>query len=152
MHTIIYTSGTTGVPKGVMHSSGNLMVSARTLTKLFNLPPNLKLFSYLPLAHVAERVMINAGVVLGGTISFTESLETFSNDLEQTQPHLFFAVPRIWTKFREKILESIPQKKLNLLLAIPILKDIVKNKLKQKLGLKEALCLLCRQQLQYQQV
>lgn len=139
LHTIIYTSGTTGVPKGVMHSSGNLMVSARTLTKLFNLPPNLKLFSYLPLAHVAERVMINAGVVLGGTISFTESLETFSKDLEQTQPHLFFAVPRIWTKFREKILESIPQKKLNLLLAIPILKDIVKNKLKQKLGLKEAM-------------
>ena len=139
LHTIIYTSGTTGVPKGVMHSSGNLMVSARTLTKLFNLPSNLKLFSYLPLAHVAERVMINAGVVLGGTISFTESLETFSNDLEKTQPHLFFAVPRIWTKFREKILESIPQKKLNLLLAIPILKNIVKNKLKQKLGLKEAL-------------
>ena len=54
LHTIIYTSGTTGVPKGVMHSSGNLMVSARTLTKLFNLPSNLKLFSYLPL-RVGEK-------------------------------------------------------------------------------------------------
>ncbi|MCK0109360.1 AMP-binding protein [Flavobacteriaceae bacterium S0825] len=138
LHTIIYTSGTTGVPKGVMHTSGNLMVSAHTLTEIFKLPNNIKLFSYLPLAHVAERVLINAGVNLGGTVAFAESLETFASDLEKTQPQIFFAVPRIWTKFREKILESIPQKKLNVLLKIPILNGIIKNKLKQKLGLKEA--------------
>lgn len=138
LHTIIYTSGTTGVPKGVMHTSGNLMVSADTLTTLFELPNNLRLFSYLPLAHVAERVLINAGVRLGGVIAFSESLETFASDLEKTQPQIFFAVPRIWTKFREKILESIPQKKLNILLRIPILNNVVKKKLKQKLGLKDA--------------
>jgi len=138
LHTIIYTSGTTGVPKGVMHTSGNLMVSADTLTTLFELPNNLRLFSYLPLAHVAERVLINAGVRLGGVIAFAESLETFASDLEKTQPQIFFAVPRIWTKFREKILESIPQKKLNVLLKIPILNNIIKKKLKQKLGLKDA--------------
>jgi long-chain acyl-CoA synthetase len=138
LHTIIYTSGTTGVPKGVMHTSGNLMVSADTLTTLFELPNNLRLFSYLPLAHVAERVLINAGVRLGGVIAFAESLETFASDLEKTQPQIFFAVPRIWTKFREKILESIPQKKLNVLLRIPLLNGVVKKKLKQKLGLKDA--------------
>ncbi|WP_347925403.1 AMP-binding protein [Pontimicrobium sp. SW4] len=138
LHTIIYTSGTTGIPKGVMHTSSNLMVSAHTLTEIFKLPNNIRLFSYLPLAHVAERVLINAGVNLGGTIAFAESLETFASDLEKTQPQIFFAVPRIWTKFREKILESIPQKKLSLLLKIPILNGIIKNKLKQKLGLKEA--------------
>jgi long-chain acyl-CoA synthetase len=138
LHTIIYTSGTTGVPKGVMHTSGNLMVSADTLTTLFELPNNLRLFSYLPLAHVAERVLINAGVRLGGVIAFSESLETFASDLEQTQPQIFFAVPRIWTKFREKILESIPQKKLNFLLSIPILNSVIKKKLKKKLGLKDA--------------
>jgi long-chain acyl-CoA synthetase len=138
LHTIIYTSGTTGVPKGVMHTAGNLMVSANTLTTLFELPNNLRLFSYLPLAHVAERVLINAGLKLGGVIAFSESLETFASDLEKTQPQIFFAVPRIWTKFREKILESVSQRKLNFLLNVPILNAVVKNKLKKKLGLKDA--------------
>ena len=107
LHTIIYTSGTTGIPKGVMHSSGSFMESSRTLKTHFEFPDNLKLFSYLPLAHVAERVLVNAGLVFGGNVTFAESLETFAKELEATQPHLFFAVPRIWTKFREKILETI---------------------------------------------
>lgn len=138
LFTIIYTSGTTGIPKGVMHTASNFMVSSRALNSAFELPMNLRLFSYLPLAHVAERVLMNVGFFVGASITFSESLESFSKDLENTQPHLFLAVPRIWTKFREKILESIPQKKLNLLLKIPILNKVIKNKLKQKLGLKEA--------------
>ncbi|WP_412985814.1 AMP-binding protein [Pontimicrobium sp. IMCC45349] len=136
--TIIYTSGTTGNPKGVMHTVGNFMESTNTLIKLFKLPKHLRLFSYLPLAHVAERLIANSGMVLGATTSFAESLDTFAKDLERTQPHVFFAVPRIWTKFQDKILESLPQKKLNIILNIPILNKVVKNKLKQKLGLKSA--------------
>ena len=136
--TIIYTSGTTGEPKGVMHTVGNFMESTNTLIKLFNLPVNLRLFSYLPLAHVAERLIANSGVVLGAEISFAQSLDTFAADLEEAQPHVFFAVPRIWTKFQEKILESIPQKKLNVLLKIPLLNSFLKKKLKQKLGLSHA--------------
>jgi long-chain acyl-CoA synthetase len=138
LHTIIYTSGTTGNPKGVMHTGSNFMESSSTLVREFTLESKPKLFSYLPLAHVAERLLINSGLVLGGSITFAESLETFAKDLEAVQPNLFFAVPRIWTKFREKILESIPQKKLNILLKIPILNRFIKNKLKQKLGLKDA--------------
>ncbi|NND51309.1 MAG: AMP-binding protein [Flavobacteriaceae bacterium] len=137
--TIIYTSGTTGNPKGVMHTVGNFMESTETLINLFDLPVNLRLFSYLPLAHVAERLIANAGLILGAEISFAESLETFASDLEATQPHIFFAVPRIWTKFQEKILESIPSAKLNLLLKIPFLNTIIKNKLKKKLGLRDAI-------------
>lgn len=137
--TIIYTSGTTGNPKGVMHTVGNFMESINTLIKLFALPQHLRLFSYLPLAHVAERLISNSGIILGATTSFTESLDTFAKDLEQTQPHIFFAVPRIWTKFQDKILENLPQKKLSIILKIPILNRIFKNKLKQKLGLKEAI-------------
>ena len=131
LHTIIYTSGTTGTPKGVMHSGSNFMESSSTLVREFTLDSKPRLFSYLPLAHVAERLLNNAGMALGGSITFAESLE-------EVQPNLFFAVPRIWTKFREKILESLPQKKLNVLLKIPILNGIIKNKLKHKLGLKEA--------------
>ncbi|WP_323789661.1 AMP-binding protein [Psychroserpens sp.] len=138
LHTIIYTSGTTGTPKGVMHSGSNFMESSSTLVREFTLDNKPKLFSYLPLAHVAERLLNNAGMVLGGTITFAESLDTFAKDLEAVQPNLFFAVPRIWTKFREKILESLPQKKLNILLSIPLINGIIKKKLKQKLGLTDA--------------
>ena len=137
--TIIYTSGTTGTPKGVMHTMGNFIIAANTFNTAVNLPKNPRLFSYLPLGHIAERIGIGMfGLVLGATISFAESLDTFASDLEKTQPHTFFAVPRIWAKFQEKILESLPQKKLTILLNIPIINNIIKNKLKYKLGLSEA--------------
>ncbi len=89
------------------------------------------------MAHVAERVGIGAyGLVIGAEFSFPGSLETFASDLETCQPHMFFAVPRIWAKFQEKILEKLPQKKLNVLLRIPLLNGFIKKKLKQKLGLR----------------
>ena len=138
LYTIIYTSGTTGNPKGVMHTVGNLIESSKTLIRTFSIPNQLDLFSYLPLAHVAERMGATVGLITGSTTSFAESLDTFALDLERTQPYIFFAVPRIWTKFQEKILEAIPQKKLNIILAIPFLNSIIKKKLKQKLGLKNA--------------
>ncbi len=137
--TIIYTSGTTGNPKGVMHTVGNFTESGNTLNSLIEIKDNPTYFSYLPLAHIAERIGIGTCALLkGGTISFAESLETFAEDLESTQPHVFFAVPRIWTKFQDKILESIPQKRLNMILKIPILNTLFKKKLRHKLGLSDA--------------
>lgn len=139
LHTIIYTSGTTGKPKGVMHSVGNFAESINTFIKTLDIPIHPRLFSYLPLSHIAERVGVEtASIFYGASISFPESLETFASDLENTQPHMFLAVPRIWCKFQEKILEKIPQRRLDLLLKIPLINTILKNKLKQKLGLKEA--------------
>ncbi|MDU8886396.1 AMP-binding protein [Yeosuana sp. MJ-SS3] len=137
--TIIYTSGTTGNPKGVMHNVNNFMVTVNTGISMFSLPNQIRLFSYLPLAHVAERLLTGAvGIVTGSEFYFPESLETFASDLEGCQPYLFFAVPRIWTKFQEKILSNIPQKKLNVLLSIPVVNNLIKKKLKQKLGLSNA--------------
>ena len=137
--TIIYTSGTTGNPKGVMHTVGNFMESSYTLIHEYPVPKHPNLFSYLPLAHVAERVGITVlGLIQGAIISFAESLESFATNLESTQPDIFFAVPRIWTKFQEKVLETFPQKRLNIILTIPFLNTVFKNKLKQKLGLRNA--------------
>ncbi|GAA4956886.1 AMP-binding protein [Algibacter aquimarinus] len=137
LHTIIYTSGTTGVPKGVMHTVGNFTASVGIIYRGLKLKEQSRFFSYLPLAHIAERVGIeNYALVLGAEISFAESLDTFAQDLEACQPQLFFAVPRIWAKFQEKILEKVPQKKLSVLLSIPFLNTIIKNKLKKKLGLR----------------
>ncbi|MDH5365428.1 MAG: AMP-binding protein [Cyclobacteriaceae bacterium] len=138
LHTIIYTSGTTGIPKGVMHTVNNVMVSVYDLMSIFPLEDNCKLFSYLPIAHIAERTLENISFVFGSTVTFPESLASFATNLEQTQPRVFFAVPRIWTKFQEKILEKLPQKKLSTLLKIPIIRGIIKKKLHKKLGLGEA--------------
>ena len=137
--TIIYTSGTTGHPKGAVHTVGNFVESTNVIRSVMELPQGARLFSYLPLAHAAERIGIGThGLVVGAEFSFPESLTTFASDLEKCQPDIFFGVPRIWTKFQEKILEIIPQKKLNFLFNIPILGRVIKGKLKGKLGLSNA--------------
>ncbi|MCX7637351.1 MAG: AMP-binding protein [Cyclobacteriaceae bacterium] len=139
--TIIYTSGTTGKPKGVMHTAGNFSeVMGIVHTVLPQLPDGLRMFSYLPLSHIAERLGIEMlGLHKGATISFAESIDTFAQDLKDTQPDVFFAVPRIWTKIQEKILSRIPQKKLSRLLNIPIIGSLIRNKLKKELGLSKAI-------------
>ena len=136
--TIVYTSGTTGNPKGAMHSSGNLTGTVNNAVDVIPMPEKSRFFSYLPLSHIAERVAVEIhGIFRGVTFYFPESLDTFAADLEAAKPHLFFAVPRIWGKFQEKILEKMPQKKLSMLLSIPILGGIVKKKIVGKLGLSE---------------
>jgi long-chain acyl-CoA synthetase len=137
--TIMYTSGTTGKPKGVMHSAGNFDSIVQTGIIDLELPMHPRLFSYLPISHIAERAGIEMiGLYRGATFSFAESLETFPKNLAETQPVLFFAVPRIWAKFREKISEKLPPKKLNTLLSIPIINNIIRKSIKKKLGLAEA--------------
>ena len=137
--TIIYTSGTTGNPKGVMHSHQNFSNASFNIGKTLSLEKHPSFFSYLPLSHIAERIGLeNNAINLGGTLTFAESLDTFAANLEATQPDLFFAVPRIYAKFKEKILEGVPQKKLDIVLKIPFLNSFLKKKLKSKLGLSKA--------------
>ena len=137
--TIIYTSGTTGKSKGVMHAAETFETVAKVAIKELMLPKNPRLFSYLPLSHIAERQGIEmTGIYTGAQFSFTESLESFSKNLADTQPNIFFAVPRIWSKFREKILEKLPQKKLDGLSALPLIGTLVKKSIRKKLGLAKA--------------
>jgi long-chain acyl-CoA synthetase len=139
LFTLIYTSGTTGNPKGVMHTVETITNGANNSLEIVELNQHPKFFSFLPLAHVAERAITEIGAMFrGGSMTFAESLETFASNLEATQPDVFFAVPRIWAKFQEKVLIGLPQKKLNKLLRLPIIGGMVKKKIKKKLGLSKA--------------
>ena len=142
--SITYTSGTTGVPKGVMMTFESLAFSVslalEEIDRVRPLPQHLRLFSYLPLSHVAERMVIGLlGIYKGGSISFAETLETFGKNLADTQPQLFFGVPRIWAKFQEKILEKMPQKKLDRLLGLPLIGSLVSKKIRTALGLSKSI-------------
>jgi long-chain acyl-CoA synthetase len=137
--TIIYTSGTTGTSKGVMHTYGNFHGTLTKALPQLQLPKRSVLFSYLPLSHIAERLAIEMNSFYSGSvISFAESIDTFAANVQEIQPQVFFAVPRLWGKFREGILKKMTEKKLSLLLSIPIINNIVRKKIKKALGLSRA--------------
>lgn len=141
--TIIYTSGTTGMPKGVMHNYKAFAFAAMALLEEINnlglLTENERFLSFLPLSHIAERMLVEmGGLYAGAPISIAESIEKMPENLRDTQPTVFLAVPLIWTRMQAKILQRLPQKRLDKLLSIPFLSDLIKKKIKENAGLSAA--------------
>jgi long-subunit acyl-CoA synthetase (AMP-forming) len=111
--TLIYTSGTTGPPKGVQLSHSNMMDVVASVEEIIGLPEGIKVISWLPSAHVAER---NAHhyipIVFAGTITCCENPREVMSYLPDVRPNWFFAVPRIWEKLKaglETMLHSQPE-------------------------------------------
>ncbi|MDX6674173.1 MAG: long-chain acyl-CoA synthetase [Solirubrobacteraceae bacterium] len=111
--TLIYTSGTTGPPKGVQLSHANMMDVVASIEEIIGLPEGIKVISWLPSAHVAER---NAHhyipIVFAGTITCCENPREVMSYLPDVRPNWFFAVPRIWEKLKaglETMLHKQPE-------------------------------------------
>jgi long-chain acyl-CoA synthetase len=106
--TLVYTSGTTGPPKGAMVTHANIMWTIRSAVTLFRIGEGERLLSFLPLSHIAERMMSDfAPVAVGGETWFARSLATVAEDLRDCRPTVFFAVPRVWEKFREAVVAKL---------------------------------------------
>jgi long-chain acyl-CoA synthetase len=127
-----------------MHSFGNLSYVGSNAVAYLNIDHREKFFSYLPLSHSAERIIIEIGSLFsGGEIWFADSVETFQKNLVEAKPTVFFAVHRIWQKFQQGILAKISQKKLDRLLQIPGVASFIRHKIKKGLGLHQANNIFC---------
>jgi long-chain acyl-CoA synthetase len=105
--TLVYTSGTTGLPKGAVISHANIMATLRSLMSIVQLRADDRFLSFLPLSHITERCVSHFGqIASGGETWFARNIGTVADDLRACRPTLFFAVPRVWEKFRDALLEG----------------------------------------------
>jgi long-chain acyl-CoA synthetase len=101
---IVYTSGTTGPPKGAMLSHANLLAAARNGGRVFDVSPDDEVLSYLPMCHIAERLIsVVDAVAHGYVVNFGDGVDELATDLRAVQPTFFLGVPRVW----EKLLATI---------------------------------------------
>ncbi|GLR69757.1 AMP-binding protein [Agaribacter marinus] len=137
--TIIYTSGSTGQPKGVVHTFYSICWAAQASLYSLGVNDGDRLMSYLPLAHITERTLVELSSFYAcTTLHFVESLDTFTRDVKSCQPTLFISVPRLWTKFQMGVLVKLSQKKLKFLLSLPFVGKKVAEKIRNELGISNA--------------
>ena len=96
---LTYTSGTTGPPKGAMITQGNMMFMMQCLQTCYGIEPVDEQLGFLPLAHVAGRMFYTFSVIESTAIvNLVENIETVNHDLQEVEPTIHFAVPRVWEK------------------------------------------------------
>jgi long-chain acyl-CoA synthetase len=97
--TVLYTSGTTGDPKGVAISHHNVIYQAAVLEATIEIPDHASSVAYLPLAHIAERMLsIYNAVYRAGHVHICADPTQVLTALQRVRPDSFFGVPRIWEK------------------------------------------------------
>ncbi|MEC9448479.1 MAG: long-chain fatty acid--CoA ligase [Candidatus Neomarinimicrobiota bacterium] len=106
--SFIYTSGTTGNPKAGVISNSNVISSIEHLPEMLDISQNDLTVAYLPLAHIAERLLGHfLKLVYGNQTAFAESIEDMPNNVRQVGPSIFFGTPRVFEKFYAKIATAI---------------------------------------------
>ncbi|MEX2293097.1 MAG: AMP-dependent synthetase/ligase [Acidimicrobiales bacterium] len=114
--TVIYTSGTTGPPKGVMLTHYNVVWTAEGYLRMLDVEPvGFRAVSYLPMAHIAERMSTHYLAVMGGydvtTCPDPGQIAAYAREIH---PQIMFGVPRVWEKIHAGVQAALgadPEKK-----------------------------------------
>jgi long-chain acyl-CoA synthetase len=102
--TLLYTSGTTGAPKGVLLTHRNVLYEVAAAETMGNVDPGVRWVSYLPLAHIAERMFtIYLPLTLAGNVYFCPDSAKLIQAVGTVRPTAFFGVPRVWEKMQAGI-------------------------------------------------
>jgi len=142
---LLYTSGTTGQPKGVMQTFASITRAAEGIVNdhqaHYGDEAPIRMLSYLPLAHCFERAWVECRSLVHGNnhVFFGESLATFMDDLKRARPTVFISVPRLWAKFQQGVLATMPAQQLDALLDNPKTAPAVGRKVLAGLGLDAVL-------------
>ncbi|MEV0061138.1 long-chain fatty acid--CoA ligase [Nocardia sp. NPDC050718] len=106
--TLVYTSGTTGNPKGVPITHSTILAAARGIDEVVPMRFGDRIISFLPAAHIADRVSTLYWMAVHGLqVTYLDDPKSLLPALRDTRPTLWFAVPRIWEKFRAFVEASI---------------------------------------------
>jgi len=99
--TIIYTSGTTGAPKGVELTHANMMFELRSIQAVRGLETDSRNISYLPSAHIADRMGLHyLHIALGGTVTACANPRELFEYVAEVRPTEFTGMPRVWEKLK----------------------------------------------------
>ncbi len=126
--TLVYTSGTTGLPKGVMLDQANVVATAEQLRRCLGTEDltGWRVVSYLPMAHIAERMVGHYLWVIGGSeVTCCPDPSELGAVLREIRPNLLFGVPRIWERLRARILDALdPDRRARLAEGIALARTI----------------------------
>ncbi len=111
--SIIYTSGTTGRPKGVMLSHHNMLAVAYGSLQFFEIFPDDVFLSFLPLSHTLERTGgYYLPIMAGASVAYARSIASLADDMQQVQPTILIAVPRIFERIHDRMQQQLSQQSI----------------------------------------
>lgn len=105
--SIIYTSGTTGDPKGVMLMHGNFCSQLADLNTMVHMSKDDIHLSFLPVAHVFERIFWYLSIYSGASVGMAQSLMTVLQDMQVLRPTTFTSVPALYSKIYERAVANM---------------------------------------------
>ena len=140
--SLVFTSGTTGVPKGVMQTHNSNLIPIARFSSTFSMAVGARFFSYLPLAHIAERQLVEGSSLVNcGEVHFNENLTTLLRDLPLCRPAFMFGPPRVWEQLQQGIIAQFGSQDA-VDAALEADAEGVGKMIREKLGLDQAQYLL----------
>ena len=106
--TLIYTSGTTGTPKGVVITHYNVLWTVESTEQTLHIPKHPRLVSFLPLAHIAERIASHyMGMQYVGEVWYCPDMTEVLEYVQEAKPNVFVAAPRVYERFHAGLMARL---------------------------------------------